>query len=92
MAPLPPSLYYRKKYQGLIGVRSKMPIRDTSVLSRLYTPGVGACCLAITDDELASFDLTCRGDNVALVTDASSLYGLGEVPAQALCRCSRHAR
>ncbi len=49
--PLAPSLYYRKKYQGLIGVRSKMPIRDTSVLSRLYTPGVGACCLAIADDE-----------------------------------------
>jgi len=80
---LPPSLHFRKKYQGLIGVRSKMPIRDTSVLSRLYTPGVGACCLAIADDEDASLDLTCRGDNVALVTDASALYGLGEVPALA---------
>jgi malate dehydrogenase (oxaloacetate-decarboxylating) len=83
MATLPPSLYYRKKYQGLIGVRSKVPIRDTSVLSRLYTPGVGACCLAVADDELASFDLTCRGDNIALITDASALYGLGEVPALA---------
>jgi len=46
---LPPSLYYRKKYRGLIGVSAKMPIRDTSVLSRLYTPGVGACCLAIAE-------------------------------------------
>ncbi len=81
--PLAPSLHYRRKYQGLIGVRSKMPIRDTSVLSRLYTPGVGACCLAIADDEDASLDLTCRGDNVALVTDASALYGLGEVPSLA---------
>ena len=79
--PLPPSLYFRKKYQGLVGVKSKMPIRDTSVLSRLYTPGVGACCLAIADDEDASLELTCRGDNVALVTDGSALYGLGEVPA-----------
>ncbi|MHB8763841.1 MAG: NAD(P)-dependent malic enzyme [Deferrisomatales bacterium] len=78
--PLPPSLEYRRKYQGLIGVRSKMPIRDTSVLSRLYTPGVGACCLAIADDESLSLDLTCRGDNVALVTDASALYGIGDVP------------
>ncbi|GAB4259527.1 MAG: hypothetical protein Kow0092_07800 [Deferrisomatales bacterium] len=83
LATLPPSLYYRKKYQGLIGIRSKMPIRDTSVLSRLYTPGVGACCLAVADDETASFDLTCRGDNVALVTDGSALYGLGAVPAAA---------
>ncbi len=82
-AALPPSLYYRKKYQGLIGVHPKMPIRDTSVLSRLYTPGVGACCLAIADDEALSLELACRGDNVALVTDASALYGLGQVPALA---------
>ncbi len=80
---MPPSLYYRKKYSGLIGVRSKVPIRDTSVLTRLYTPGVGACCLAVADDENESFELTCRGDSVALVTDASALYGLGEVPAAA---------
>ncbi len=80
---LPPSLYYRKKYHGLIGVRSKVPIRDTSVLSRLYTPGVGACCLAIADREEASLELTCRGDTVALVTDASALYGMGRVTALA---------
>ncbi len=80
---MPPSLYYRKKYSGLIGVRSKVPIRDTSVLSRLYTPGVGACCLAVADDENRSFELTCRGDSVALVTDASALYGLGKVQAAA---------
>lgn len=77
------SLYYRKKYRGLIGVRSKMPIRDTSVLSRLYTPGVGACCLAIADNDDASFDLSCRGNNVALVSDASALYALGNVPPEA---------
>ncbi len=80
---LPPSLYYRRKYRGLVGIRSKVPIRDTSVLSRLYTPGVGACCLAIAEDEDASFELTCRADTVALVTDASALYGLGRVPAPA---------
>ncbi|MBI5017804.1 MAG: NADP-dependent malic enzyme [Deltaproteobacteria bacterium] len=60
-----------------------MPIRDTSVLSRLYTPGVGACCLAIADNDAVSFDLTCRGDNIALVTDGSALYSMGDVPAAA---------
>ncbi|MBI5445435.1 MAG: NADP-dependent malic enzyme, partial [Deltaproteobacteria bacterium] len=80
---LPDSLQLRKKHRGLIGVRSKMPIRDTSVLSRLYTPGVGACCLAIEEDDGLSFDLTCRGNNVALVTDGSALFGLGDVPALA---------
>ena len=57
---LSPSLYYRKKYRGLLGVSAKMPIRDTSVLSRLYTPGVGACCLAIADNDPESFALTVR--------------------------------
>ncbi|GAB4250432.1 NAD(P)-dependent malic enzyme [Deferrisoma sp.] len=79
----PPSLYYRQKYHGLIGIQSKVPIRDTSVLSRLYTPGVGACCLTVADDEDASFELTCRGDSVAVVTDASALYGIGRVPPEA---------
>ena len=36
------ALSYRRRYRGLIGVKSKMPIRDMSVLSRIYTPGVGA--------------------------------------------------
>ncbi len=79
----PPSLYYRHKYQGLIGIQSKVPIRDTSVLSRLYTPGVGACCLAVASDENESFELTSRADSIALVTDASALYGIGRVPPEA---------
>jgi malate dehydrogenase (oxaloacetate-decarboxylating) len=77
------SLQLRKKYRGLIGVRSKMPIRDKSVLSRLYTPGVGAVCEAIAADDDLTFDLTCRGNNVALVSDGSALYALGDVPAVA---------
>ena len=34
------ALSYRRRYRGLIGVKSKMPIRDMSVMSRIYTPGV----------------------------------------------------
>ena len=34
------SFALRKKYRGLIGVRSKVPIKDHSVLSMVYTPGV----------------------------------------------------
>ena len=41
------ALAYRRRYRGLIGIKSKMPIRDVSVLSRIYTPGVGAVCREI---------------------------------------------
>ncbi|MCA9858164.1 MAG: NADP-dependent malic enzyme [Thermomicrobiales bacterium] len=68
-------LDYRRRYRGLIGVNSKVPLRDRSVLSLVYTPGVAEACLAIQDDPLASFDLTCRGNTVALITDGSDLFG-----------------
>ena len=49
------ALSYRRQYRGLIGVKSKMPIRDVSVLSRSY-PGVGAVCREIEKNPLSSFD------------------------------------
>jgi malate dehydrogenase (oxaloacetate-decarboxylating) len=70
-------LDYRRRYGGLIGVRSKVPIRDRAILSLVYTPGVAEACLAIKDDALTSFDLTCRGNTVAIFTDGSDLFGSG---------------
>ena len=68
-------LDYRRRYRGLIGVNSKVPLRDRSVLSLVYTPGVAEACLAIQENPLESFDLTCRGNTVALITDGSDLFG-----------------
>ena len=53
-------LEYRRRYRGLIGVNSKVPLRDRSILSLVYTPGVAEACLAIQENPLESFDLTCR--------------------------------
>ncbi|HRA48535.1 MAG TPA: malic enzyme-like NAD(P)-binding protein, partial [Thermomicrobiales bacterium] len=76
-------LEYRRRYGGLIGVHSKVPIRDRAILSLIYTPGVAEACLAISQDALASFDLTCRGNTVALLTDGSDIFGREEGPAEA---------
>jgi malate dehydrogenase (oxaloacetate-decarboxylating) len=76
-------LDYRRRYQGLIGVQSKVPVRDRSVLSLVYTPGVAEACLAIKDDPLLSYDLTCRGNTVAILTDGSDIFGRAGGPPEA---------
>jgi malate dehydrogenase (oxaloacetate-decarboxylating) len=75
----------RLKNQGLIGVSSKVPVKDASALSLLYTPGVAAPCLEIAKSPIRSFDLTCRGNTVALISDGSAVYGIGSAgPESAL--------
>jgi malate dehydrogenase (oxaloacetate-decarboxylating) len=76
-------LDYRRRYQGLIGIGSKIPIRDRAILSLVYTPGVAEACLAINQDPLASFDLTCRGNTVVILTDGSDIFGRESGPPEA---------
>jgi malate dehydrogenase (oxaloacetate-decarboxylating) len=78
-------LKLRLKNQGLVGVDSKVPIRDASALTLLYTPGVAAPCLEIADKPIRSFELTCRGNTVAVISDGSAVYGIGSAgPESAL--------
>src|SRR6266705_3428305 len=70
-------LQSRKRHRGVIGIESKVPIRDRSVLSLVYTPGVAEPCLAIHKDPGTSFEYTCRGNTIAVVTDGSKVLSLG---------------
>jgi malate dehydrogenase (oxaloacetate-decarboxylating) len=78
------ALSYRRRYRGLIGVKSKMPIRDMSVMSRIYTPGVGAVCREIAKNPVASYQYTCRGNSIALISDGSAGYEFGDIGALAV--------
>jgi malate dehydrogenase (oxaloacetate-decarboxylating) len=73
------ALAYRKRFRGMIGVASKVPLKNHSVLSLVYTPGVAAPCLEIAKAPLSSFDYTIRGNTIALVSDGSSAFGLGNI-------------
>jgi len=76
-------LGYRRRFQGLIGVQSKVPVRDRAILSLVYTPGVAEACMAIAEDPLLSYDLTCRGNTVAILTDGSDIFGRAGGPPEA---------
>lgn len=76
-------LAYRRKYRGLLGVQPKLPIRDTAMLSVVYTPGVAEPCREIDRDHSLSFDYTIRANTVAVITDASSVYNMGSTSPEA---------
>ena len=77
------ALAYRKRLRGMIGVASKVPLKDRSVLSLVYTPGVAEPCREIAKDPLAAFDYTIRSNTIALVTDGSSALGFGNIGSMA---------
>ncbi|MBI4840957.1 MAG: NADP-dependent malic enzyme [candidate division NC10 bacterium] len=77
------ALEYRRRHHGLIGVESKVPIKDRATLSLVYTPGVAEPCMEIFRDPKHSFEYTCRGNTVGLITDGSAIFGLGQVGPEA---------
>ena len=77
------ALEYRKRYRGVIGVSPKIPIKDTKILSLVYTPGVAAPCMAIARDPVQSYLLSCRGNTVGILTDGSGLFRLGHAGPEA---------
>lgn len=73
------SLELHRKLKGKISVESKVKIKDKSDLSLVYTPGVAASCLAIKDDKNESYELTGKGNTVAVISDGTAVLGLGDI-------------
>ena len=70
------ALSLRRRYNGLIGVESKVLVRDRASLALVYTPGVAESCNVIAKDPAASYEYTGRGNTVAIVTDGSNVHNV----------------
>ena len=68
---------------GKIEMNPKAPIRTRDDLSMAYTPGVARVCQAIVDDPELVWNLTGKGNTVAVVTDGTAVLGLGDIGAAA---------
>ncbi|AER67568.1 malic protein NAD-binding protein [Thermovirga lienii DSM 17291] len=73
------SLKLHKQYKGKISVESKMSVETMEDLSLVYTPGVAEPCREIERNPSSIFEVTSKGNMVAVVTDGTAVLGLGDI-------------
>ncbi len=78
-----PDRVFQVHQGGKIGVHSKLALNSRSVLSLVYTPGVGRVSEAIAKDRSKAYLYTTKSNSVAVVTDGSAVLGLGNLGPEA---------
>jgi malate dehydrogenase (oxaloacetate-decarboxylating) len=68
---------------GKIEMRSKFPVRDSTDLSKVYTPGVARVCMDIHENRQHAYRYTIKGNTVAVVSDGTAVLGLGDIGPEA---------
>ena len=65
-------------YGGKIQMVPKAPLLEYDYLNLWYTPGVSGVSTAIRDNQNLSFELSQRGNSVAVVSDSTRVLGDGD--------------
>lgn len=73
------SLKYHEAHHGKIALKSKVSINTKDDLSLAYTPGVAEACLRIQSNKEDIYRYTSKGNFVAVVSDGTSVLGLGDL-------------
>jgi malate dehydrogenase (oxaloacetate-decarboxylating) len=70
-------------YKGKIEVIPKCRIKDFHDFAIWYTPGVASPCNEIYKDKEKAYELTNKGNFVAVVSDGTRVLGLGDIGPEA---------
>ncbi len=68
---------------GKLAVQNKVPVTTRDTLSMAYTPGVARVCEAIAAEPRKAWQLTIKGNSVAVISDGSAVLGLGDIGPEA---------
>jgi malate dehydrogenase (oxaloacetate-decarboxylating)(NADP+) len=78
------ALDYHKSFPaGKLGIFPTKPATTQHDLALAYTPGVAAPCLEIQKDPYKSYTYTNKGNLVAVISNGTSILGLGNIGALA---------
>jgi malate dehydrogenase (oxaloacetate-decarboxylating) len=77
------SLKLHEKLKGKIEIKSKLELKTKQDLSLGYTPGVAEPCRRIAKNKEDVYKYTIKGNTVAVVSDGSSVLGLGNIGSEA---------
>jgi len=77
------ALKMHKDNQGKLAMINKVDLKNGYDLSLAYTPGVAEPCRRIHENKDLSFEYTCRGNMVAVVSDGTRVLGLGNIGPEA---------
>ena len=73
------AILLHKKLKGKIYIESKISKVTDENLQLIYTPGVASVCSNIFKHPKSKYDLTTKGNNVAVITDGTRILGLGNI-------------
>ena len=68
---------------GKLAIQNKVPVTTRDTLSMAYTPGVARVCEAIAAEPRKAWQLTIKGNSVAVVSDGTAVLGLGDIGPEA---------
>ena len=73
------SLELHRKNRGKVAIEGKMPVNSMADLALAYTPGVAEPCREIGRNPEAIYEVTSKGNMVAVITDGTAVLGLGDI-------------
>jgi malate dehydrogenase (oxaloacetate-decarboxylating) len=73
------SLELHKKLKGKIETKNKIKIKNMKDMSLIYTPGVASASSAISESKEEVYELTAKGNTVAVISDGTAVLGLGDI-------------